>query len=129
MLEATVAALQTPPAQLRAWLGPAAGPADYEIGEEVFHAFVGHDPAAEAAFVATRPGHWKVDLFALARQRLQAAAGVTRIDAQGKWVTPGLIDVHSHLGVYPRPGVGAHSDGNEMTAPVPATVWAAPSPM
>ena len=63
MLEATVAALQTPPAQLRAWLGPAAGPADYEIGEEVYHAFVGRDPAAEAAFVATRAGHWKVDLF------------------------------------------------------------------
>jgi hypothetical protein len=60
MLEATVAAMQTPPAQLRAWLGPAAGPADYEIGEEVYHAFVGHDPAAEAAFVATRQatGRW-----------------------------------------------------------------------
>ncbi|MBW8777448.1 MAG: amidohydrolase, partial [Stenotrophomonas sp.] len=56
--------------------------------------------------------------------RLQADAGVTRIDAQGKWVTPGLIDVHSHLGVYPSPGVGAHSDGNEMTAPVTANVWA-----
>ncbi|MCR1004012.1 MAG: laccase domain-containing protein, partial [Stenotrophomonas maltophilia] len=69
MLEATVAAMQTSPAQLRAWLGPAAGPSDYEIGEEVYHAFVGHDPAAERAFVATRPGHWKVDLFALARQR------------------------------------------------------------
>ena len=37
---------------------------------------------------------------------------------------PGLIDVHSHLGVYPSPGVGAHSDGNEMTAPVTANVWA-----
>ena len=42
----------------------------------------------------------------------------------GKWVTPGLIDVHSHLGVYPSPGVKAHSDGNEMTAPVTANVWA-----
>ena len=42
----------------------------------------------------------------------------------GKWVTPGLIDVHSHLGVYPSPGVRAHSDGNEMTAPVTANVWA-----
>ena len=57
-------------------------------------------------------------------QRLQADAGVTRIDAQGKWVTPGLIDVHSHLGVYPSPGVKAHSDGNEATAPVTANVWA-----
>jgi len=46
------------------------------------------------------------------------------IDADGKWVTPGIIDVHSHLGVYPSPGVRAHSDGNEATAPVTAEVWA-----
>jgi len=46
------------------------------------------------------------------------------IDAKGRWVTPGLIDVHSHLGVYPSPNVAAHSDGNEMTNPVTAAVWA-----
>jgi imidazolonepropionase-like amidohydrolase len=46
------------------------------------------------------------------------------IDAQGRWVTPGLIDVHSHLGVYASPGIKAHSDGNEATAPVTAQVWA-----
>ena len=46
------------------------------------------------------------------------------IDAAGKWVTPGIIDVHSHLGVYPSPGTSSHSDGNEMTAPVTANVWA-----
>ncbi len=46
------------------------------------------------------------------------------VDAGGRWVTPGLIDVHSHLGVYASPGVEAHSDGNEMTAPVTAQVWA-----
>jgi len=46
------------------------------------------------------------------------------IDAEGRWVTPGLIDVHSHLGVYASPGVKAHSDGNEATAPVTAQVWA-----
>lgn len=50
-------------------------------------------------------------------------AGVT-IDAKGKWVTPGIIDVHSHLGVYPAPGGRAHSDGNEATKPVTAQVWA-----
>ena len=50
--------------------------------------------------------------------------GVTTIDASGKWLTPGIIDVHSHLGVYPSPGVSAHSDGNEATAPVTAEVWA-----
>ena len=46
------------------------------------------------------------------------------VDAEGKWVTPGVIDVHSHLGVYPSPGTQSHSDGNEMTAPVTAQVWA-----
>src|SRR5512145_2071029 len=55
---------------------------------------------------------------------LSAPAGARVIDAQGRWVTPGLIDVHSHLGVYPTPGVDAHSDGNEMTDPVTANVWA-----
>jgi len=46
------------------------------------------------------------------------------IDASGRWVTPGIIDVHSHLGVYPSPGTQSHADGNEMTAPVTAEVWA-----
>ena len=45
------------------------------------------------------------------------------IDAQGKWVTPGIIDVHSHLGAYPTPSVASHQDGNEMTSPVTAEVW------
>ena len=46
------------------------------------------------------------------------------VEAAGKWVTPGIIDVHSHLGVYASPGTKSHSDGNEMTAPVTAEVWA-----
>jgi imidazolonepropionase-like amidohydrolase len=50
--------------------------------------------------------------------------GVKTIDAGGRWVTPGLIDVHSHLGVYPSPGVQAHADGNEMTNPATPNVWA-----
>lgn len=48
----------------------------------------------------------------------------TKIDADGRWVTPGLIDVHSHLGVYASPGLTAHSDGNEMVAPATPNVWA-----
>lgn len=51
-------------------------------------------------------------------------AGVQVIDAGGKYVTPGIIDDHSHLGVYAAPGVQAHSDGNEMTKPNTAEVWA-----
>jgi len=54
----------------------------------------------------------------------QVPEGAMVIDASGRWVTPGLIDVHSHLGVYASPGVKAHSDGNEMTNPATANVWA-----
>jgi len=55
---------------------------------------------------------------------LTAPEGATIVDAHGRWVTPGIIDVHSHLGVYPSPGVNAHADGNEMTDPVTPNVWA-----
>jgi polyphenol oxidase len=73
VLEATVAAMHSAPGELLAWLGPAAGPASYEIGAEVFDAFVTGDAGAATAFAPTRPGHWRVDLYALARRRLQAA--------------------------------------------------------
>lgn len=51
-------------------------------------------------------------------------ADVAVFDAAGKVVTPGIIDIHSHLGNYPSPGVDAHSDGNEATAPTTPEVWA-----
>ena len=82
MLEATLAAMNTPAADVVAWLGPAAGPDNYEIGAEVRDAFVAHSRDAEVAFTATRPGHWRVDLYALARQRLQAA-GMNAVDIHG----------------------------------------------
>lgn len=50
--------------------------------------------------------------------------GFTKIDGTGKFVTPGVIDIHSHLGVYPSPGVDALADGNEMTSPTTPDVWA-----
>ncbi len=62
-------------------------------------------------------------IAAVGRQ-LDPPAGAVVIDARGKWVTPGIIDAHSHLGVYASPEVDANSDGNEMTDPVTADVWA-----
>ena len=50
--------------------------------------------------------------------------GYDVIDATGKFVTPGIIDIHSHLGDYPTPSVDAHSDGNEATSPTTPEVWA-----
>ncbi len=51
------------------------------------------------------------------------AGDMTVVNASGKWITPGVIDVHSHLGAYASPSVDAHSDGNEATAPNTAEVW------
>ena len=82
VLEQAVAAMRAAPGDIVAWLGPAAGPQAYEIGEEVFEAFTSRDPRAASAFVATRPGHWRVDLYALARQRL-AEAGVGAVHGGG----------------------------------------------
>jgi hypothetical protein len=82
VLEATLAQLTTPPARLLAWLGPCIGAASYEVGEEVRTAFVDNDAMVATSFVATRPGHWRCDLAALARRRLERA-GVTRIHGGG----------------------------------------------
>lgn len=53
-----------------------------------------------------------------------APADAVTIDGSGKYLTPGIIDVHSHLGDYPTPAVQAHSDGNEATDPTTPEVWA-----
>ena len=55
---------------------------------------------------------------------LEIPEGVARIAVDGRWLTPGLIDVHSHMGVYSAPGTANHNDGNEMTSPVTPQVWA-----
>ena len=57
-------------------------------------------------------------------ESLSKPPGAKVINANGKWVTPGLIDIHSHMGVYPAPGLRSSSDGNEATSPVTAHVWA-----
>jgi imidazolonepropionase-like amidohydrolase len=66
----------------------------------------------------------KISAVGGAMADLALAQGAVEIDGTGKWVTPGIIDVHSHLGDYPSPGVEANSDGNEATGPVKAEVWA-----
>ena len=55
--------------------------------------------------------------------QVAAPAGATVIDGTGKYVTPGIIDAHSHLGVYSAPSTPSLSDGNEATDPVTAQVW------
>jgi polyphenol oxidase len=82
MLEATLEAMRASRERIVAWLGPAAGPASYEIGREVFDAFVAHDAQVQPAFTPTRSNHWRVDLYALARMRL-ARAGVTNVHGGG----------------------------------------------
>jgi polyphenol oxidase len=78
VIEATVQALQVPPASLMAWLGPAIGPRHFEVGAEVREALLLGDPGAVAAFVANERGRYLADLSVLARRRL-AALGVLRI--------------------------------------------------
>jgi len=85
VIEATVAAMRAPASRVRAWLGPAIGPRAYEIGDEVRDAFLARDKQAATVFLPTRPGHWLLDLYAVARQRLEAC-GVRRVSG-GEWCT------------------------------------------
>jgi imidazolonepropionase-like amidohydrolase len=55
---------------------------------------------------------------------LTVPEGTATVDAAGKWITPGIIDIHSHLGDYPAPSNDSTSDGNEIVAPNTAHVWA-----
>lgn len=55
---------------------------------------------------------------------LSAPSAALEVEAGGKWVTPGIIDIHSHLGVYPSPAHESNQDGNELTDPNTAQVWA-----
>lgn len=78
VLPAAVARMARPPDRLVAWLGPAIGPASYEVGTDVHEAFVSANPDAAAGFEPGRDGHWLADLYALARMSL-ARAGVTAV--------------------------------------------------
>jgi YfiH family protein len=77
VIEATIDAMGVPGKHLIAWMGPAIGPCVYEVGDEVRAAF-----AEKEAFSPTRPGHWLLDLYAVARRRL-SGRGVERIFGGG----------------------------------------------
>ena len=86
VLEATADALVrlgADRAELLAWLGPAIGPAAFEVGADVYAAFCDDDHGAAAFFRAGRPGKWHADLYGLARRRL-TGAGVASIHGGGE---------------------------------------------
>lgn len=72
VIERTVEKMHVPGERLIAYMGPAIGPQAYEVGDEVREAFLARDRASAGAFAPTRPGHWLLDLYAVARQRLSA---------------------------------------------------------
>jgi len=85
VLEATVAALEVPPGDLRAWLGPAIGPDAFEVGEEVRAAFRARWPDSDRCFVPNARGRRQADLYGLARLAL-SKVGVTSVHG-GEWCT------------------------------------------
>jgi YfiH family protein len=78
LIEQGIAQLRLPATELLAWLGPAIGPDSFEVGDDVYDAFIAHDRGAVAAFTKKENGRWLADIYALVRQRLQAL-GVTQI--------------------------------------------------
>jgi polyphenol oxidase len=82
VIENTIASMDVAADQLLAFLGPAIGPAAFEVGPDVRDAFLAADAAAGAAFKAHREGKWLADLYLLARQRL-SRRGVRRIYGGG----------------------------------------------
>ena len=95
VLENTVSTMHTAPDRLLAWLGPAAGPDAYEVGDEVRTALVEREDADSSAFIGTRTGHWLCDLYALARSRLHTM-GVTRIHGGGLCTIRDPVRFYSH---------------------------------
>lgn len=82
ILESALAGMEVEPESVLAYLGPAIGPASFEVGAQVRDAFVAREPGAASAFRAAAPGKWLADLYQLARQRL-AAAGVVQVFGGG----------------------------------------------
>jgi YfiH family protein len=85
VLEATIAALDAPAAELHAWIGPAISQATFEVGAEVRAAFLARLPGSDECFAANERGRFQADLYGLARRVLQAA-GVCHVHGGG-WCT------------------------------------------
>jgi copper oxidase (laccase) domain-containing protein len=116
VLDAAVASMQTEPADLLAWLGPAIGPNAFEVGADVHAAFCDRDPAARACFVAAREGKWLADLYALARRAL-VGAGVdpSAIHGGGRCTYTERASFHSY-----------RRGGPDRTARMATLIWIAP---
>ncbi|MBP6058224.1 MAG: peptidoglycan editing factor PgeF [Nitrosomonas sp.] len=85
IIERSIAAMQADSGQLMAWLGPAIGPDYFEVGADVYEAFVRHDEKMTQAFLLKENNDekkWLANIFLLARQRL-ASMGVTEIYGGG----------------------------------------------
>ena len=89
VIEALIDAMPVPPGDLHAWLGPAIGPAAFEIGPEVRDALMEVDPGASPAFRRGAGDRWHADLWELARRQLRAR-GVSSIEGGGlcTWSDP-----------------------------------------
>ena len=85
VLQATIAALEAPPASLHAWLGPAIGPAAFEVGAEVREQYLARLPGCAACFHPNERGRYRADIYGLARLQL-ALAGLAGIHGGG-WCT------------------------------------------
>ena len=85
VLEATIAALEVPPADLHAWLGPAIGPAAFEVGPEVREAYLAKVEGSASCFTSNGRGRYLADIYGLARLAL-GAAGVASVHGGG-WCT------------------------------------------
>lgn len=109
VIEQTIAAMDAAPNRLMAFLGPAIGPDAFEVGEDVYRAFVDRDRRAATAFRPRGPGKWRADLFELSRQRL-ASAGVADIYGGG-------------LCTYTHPGRFFSHRRDRVTGRMAALIW------
>ena len=102
-------------------------PARAESGDQPAHVFrgptiltVSHGEIADADLVV----HGGKIIALGKRGQVEIPDGATVHDATDRVIIPGLVDTHSHIGIYPRPSIDAHSDGNEMTGAVQSGIRA-----